>query len=442
MKQHFKFMILIIFVITILLKPLNVEASSTALPINPGISPSIVSQSEFMTWLLSLYGIRSNNTRLIDNTNFMELVEREIQNGNYDINIDELKNELYTGYVYSPYKVTIPRSKFIKLGQILGSIFSLANGVNVQVMVPDGEGTFNADYTINVLNNEFGESYNNVQSYTPVFNEIFTNYSNRIESIHAFKYSIGEPYIVTNIIFCLDYDWTIENNVAHFQSDWILFSCTTRGVDTVGYGMANKSDIDTLDLPQDGIIEIGKSNFMDGTVSINPDFTQQLINGAYSLITPYTMDITSEDVVIPVPKDIPTILENVSTGEISTTQAIEEAQSVPVDTTDTQAIAQAQTLVFSPSPEFQTYGLGDIFPFCIPFDIYHILISFVDPPKTPEFDIQLPDGGHDREGNITFYTQHVSFEQFDNIASLARTLELVIFGIGLAVITRSFIMRA
>lgn len=441
--KHYKYMILIIFYIIVLLKPLKVEASAPALPINPGISPTIVSESEFTSWLFSLFGVRSHNTTLLDNTEYLSLVEQEMKKLDSTFDINEFKSQVFNGYVARPYKVTIPKSKFVNLGKAIGSTFALANALNVKVIVPDGEGYYNSDYTIDVLNNINNSSqynYNGLKSYT-MFTDIFSTYANRISTIYAYKYDFT-TYNSTYIIFALDSDWTINNTIATFNSEWLLFVCNLDDGGITGASIQPKSKYDTLEIPQDGIIEIGKSNYIDGIVSIDPAFVQPLINGVYGLITPYTMDITAENVVIPIPKNIPDILDRVTAGEISATEAIEEAQTVPVDTTDEQAIEAAQAIVFSPSPEFQTYGLGDLFPFCIPFDIYHILTSFIDPPKIPEFDIKLPDGGHDQQGNVTFYTQHVSFEQFNDIASLARALELVIFGIGLAVITRSFIMRA
>ena len=63
-----KKLIIVLITISVLLIPINVKASAPALPINPGISPSIMSEAEFATWLFTLFGVRSHNTtNILDN---------------------------------------------------------------------------------------------------------------------------------------------------------------------------------------------------------------------------------------------------------------------------------------------------------------------------------------------------------------------------------------
>lgn len=436
MKKTITIFIAIIILLNI---PLRVNASSVTIPYNPGINPSVLSESELTSWLFSLYGVRSHNTTLLDNTNYLSLVEAEMKKLDPDFDINEFKNEVYTGYVAEPYKVTIPRNKFIQLGEAIGSTFALASAINVKVQVPDGEGAYNADYTIDRLNDNFLLNYNGLKSYT-MFTNIFVNYANRINSIHAFNTSYA-TYNSTTIVFSLDNDWTINNNIATFQSDWLLFVCNVENGGITGTSLVPRSKYDTLALPQDGIIEIGKSNTIDGIVSINPDFTQALIDGAYALITPYTMDITSEDVTVAIPNNVAGILEGITAGTISGEQAIADSRAIPVDITDPQAIASAQQAVGSSVPEFQTIGLADLFPFCIPFDIVNFLRAFTADPQAPEFDIKLPNG-KTIDGKIQYDTYHVSFAQFNWIAEIVRSMEVVAFCVMLALATRNRMVRS
>ena len=436
-----KKLLIVLITISVLLMPINAKA--TAIPYNPGISPSIMSESEFTSWLLTLFGVRSNNTKYITNTDYLNQLQEELTNKGIDLDINEMKNELYSSYMTNYYKVVIPKHKFNQLGEAIGSTFALASAINVKVSVPDGEGAYSADYTIQVLNEEFGNVYNGVQAYTPTFNNMFTTYGNRINSIHAYKYSLGSDYIVTNIIVALDNDWEIENNVAQFESDWLLMSITTHGTECVGFSYTPRTKWDILDLPQDGIIEIGKSNYIDGIVSINPDFTQALIDGAYTLVTPYTTDVTADTIEVAIPNDVDGILQGVTDGTISTTQAIEESKAVPVDTTSSAAVAGAIAAVtpLTMPTEFQTYGLADLFPFCIPFDLVNFFRAFNDTPKTPEFDIKLPNG-QKINGEMQYITYHVDLHDFDGIANVVRKIEVVAFCILLCAVTRSRMIRS
>lgn len=438
-----KKLIILLITMTVLLMPIRVYASAPAIPINPGINPTLMNESEFASWLFTMFGIRSHNTTNINNTNYINQLQEELTKQGVELNIQDVINELYEGYTTTQYKVVIPKEKFTKIGQAIGAQFALANAINVQVSVPEGEGNYNADYTIKELNEKFGNVYNGVQAYTPTFNEMFTNYGNRIASIHAFKYSLGTEYIVTNIIISLDDEWTVENNVAHFNSDWLLMSVTTRATECVGFSYAPKTKWDTLDLPQDGIIEIGKSNYIDGTVSINPDFVQSLIDGAYTLVTPYTTDVTADTIEVAIPNNVDTILVGVTAGTISATQAIEESKAIPVDVTSSAAVAgaiAAVTPLVKPT-EFQTYGLADLFPFCIPFDLINFFRAFNATPKTPEFDIKLPNG-QKINGAMQYTTFHVDLHDFDGVADIVRKFECVAFCVLLCAITREKMIRS
>ena len=422
---------------------LPIKVNATALPYNPGISPSIMSEAEFATWFLTLFGIRSHNTTNIYDTDYLDYLQEKFTENGADVDINEIKKIYNDSYLHHYYKVVIPQRTFKQFGEAIGSTFALASAINVKVSVPDGEGTYNADYTIKVLNEEFGNVYNGVQAYTPTFNEMFTNYGNRIASIHAFKYSLGNEYLVTNIVVALDEDWSLENNEAHFQSDWLLMSVTTRGAECVGFSYAPKTKWDTLSIPQEGIIEIGKSNYIDGIVSINPDFTQALIDGAYSLVTPYTTDVTADSIEVAIPNDVSGILNGVTEGTISTTQAIEESKAVPVDTTSSAAVAGAIAAVtpLTMPTEFQTYGLADLFPFCIPFDLINFFRAFNATPKTPEFDIKLPNGKK-INGEMQYTSYHVDLHDFDGVADIVRKIECVAFCVLLCSITRQKMIRS
>lgn len=98
------------------------------------------------------------------------------------------------------------------------------------------------------------------------------------------------------------------------------------------------------------------------------------------------------------------------------------------------------TPIPTPSPDIQSEvlqgsvkGLEDIFPFCIPFDIRDMLKMFKASRKAPCISGTIPLGD--------FYTWEVEIDmsRFDSVAAVLRTLELIIFIIGLAIVTKDLI---
>ena len=79
-----------------------------------------------------------------------------------------------------------------------------------------------------------------------------------------------------------------------------------------------------------------------------------------------------------------------------------------------------------------TPDLRSVFPFCIPWDIYHIFLIFDtgENRKAPHIDFIFPG---------TDWHIDVDLAQFDPVAALLRLLELILFIVGLAVATRKLI---
>lgn len=84
-----------------------------------------------------------------------------------------------------------------------------------------------------------------------------------------------------------------------------------------------------------------------------------------------------------------------------------------------------------------TLDLTDIFPFCIPFDIYEFLSILAAEPEAPVFHwkVPVPQLG-------TEYEVEVDLSPWDNVAKLFRTLELLAFIVGLAMMTRDKFIRS
>lgn len=88
--------------------------------------------------------------------------------------------------------------------------------------------------------------------------------------------------------------------------------------------------------------------------------------------------------------------------------------------------------VYQPGSSY-ALDLTDMFPFCIPFDLYRGSRLLVAEPEAPRFvwDVPLPLGDT--------YELVIDLSVFDGVAAIARKMELLAFLIGLAVMTKKII---
>lgn len=86
------------------------------------------------------------------------------------------------------------------------------------------------------------------------------------------------------------------------------------------------------------------------------------------------------------------------------------------------------------SLELAMPDLKDIFPFCLPWDIYEVFQKFRANRKAPEIDWTF-----ESELFGFSYTLHVDLEDYNTAAEILRLLELIAFIVGLAVATRKLI---
>lgn len=84
-----------------------------------------------------------------------------------------------------------------------------------------------------------------------------------------------------------------------------------------------------------------------------------------------------------------------------------------------------------------TYALKDFFPFCIPFDLYHVIEILNADPVAPKFDIPIPS--YTASGTLTSNYITVDLSIFDTAALVFRVCIFLIFMVGLIVITRNLI---
>ena len=137
---------------------------------------------------------------------------------------------------------------------------------------------------------------------------------------------------------------------------------------------------------------------------------------------------------------IPSIKEYVEsitlTGDLVISDSVDDSVDVPGD----DAIPGEDDVVV---PELgalgdYTVGLSDLFPFCLPFDLIDFISILARDPKAPyfEYDMALPSWIN--EGSYKFV---IDLSPFDDAAKLLRTMETLLFIIGLIILTRDKMIR-
>ena len=216
----------------------------------------------------------------------------------------------------------------------------------------------------------------------------------------------------------------------------------------------------------DNIININKDAY-DGPDVLNPDKEWKgTVDGAApdtnidQLCGNIFNDVSQNDIVIddevvdtplyptPVPTTAPTtapaddVLEGINdligqqdqiiAGQDAIAQDVEGIKE-GVESID-QAIADSLAVPDEEAIEDYKFDLHTLFPFCIPWDIYALVTCFDAEPITPS--VQIPFNVP--VANL-YYTFDLDLHDFDGLAAVLRNLELISFGVGLAILTSKVI---
>lgn len=84
--------------------------------------------------------------------------------------------------------------------------------------------------------------------------------------------------------------------------------------------------------------------------------------------------------------------------------------------------------------DYKVTGLSDVFPFCIPFDMYDLLTILAADPKAISFDYTFYFGE-----DLGEYTINIDLSVFDPVLQVVRTMELLLYIFGLMLVTRNLI---
>lgn len=89
--------------------------------------------------------------------------------------------------------------------------------------------------------------------------------------------------------------------------------------------------------------------------------------------------------------------------------------------------------------EYVVPGLSEVFPFCLPFDVYNFLSALAADPVPPSFTCEL--AFPEQLGGSQYIEIDLDNPTFNQLASVLRTMELLLFIVGLAYVTRSRFIR-
>lgn len=97
-----------------------------------------------------------------------------------------------------------------------------------------------------------------------------------------------------------------------------------------------------------------------------------------------------------------------------------------------QEATNAQVVSDQPG-DYQVNGLTTVFPFCIPFDLYNFVACLAADPVAPSFTWRFYVPG------ICDESIEIDLSEFNAAAQVLRTMELLLFCVGLAFVTRKII---
>ena len=125
-------------------------------------------------------------------------------------------------------------------------------------------------------------------------------------------------------------------------------------------------------------------------------------------------------------QDLTTWQQGVADGSISLDQAVQDITADTGSSGDTPSGSVPDMLPYA-------LDLTDFFPFCIPFDIYDFFAALIAEPEAPKFHWEFQD----LSGRT--YSIDIDLSPWNGLAATFRSMQLLLFIVGLAVASRKFI---
>lgn len=344
--------------------------------------------------------------KIVINNRFVVLISAfaAFLQAKFGLQNNEYYNVVQVGYTFG--NVVVYHSPFDSYGYN-GYHTVFTNSVEAYyVVVDDGRSGHTGNYGIYVVSEVQTIPYNNVymSPQNAVLNTYTGNYTGgRTGTINGLSYDTS--YYVTLISTQgVEYlnRYMPEVVVVYYQ-DFIAMLNENRDIDYNNVG---------IDIVTDGIVlPLDDSNYEEGDgaiIDVGADWGTTI------------GDITDET--------IPDAFSDGKEGEATITYESEDAVEDQVENTLQQEISQDVS-------DYQSPGLQDVFPFCIPFDIYAFFECLAADPVAPSFTWR-------------FYVPRICDEEFtvdlapfNTVAQIVRTMELLAFIVGLALVTRDKFLR-
>lgn len=236
-----------------------------------------------------------------------------------------------------------------------------------------------------------GSSYDGTATYT------LTNRNNHSTYYASLRSNVESDFNYSNIPIS-DVQYNMSSNNAWINHDWVQPAYEPAGI-YVNTGVIVNPSSDQDYTPGDGaILDVG------GLWSSDLD---EILNG-----------------------DIPDALDD--SGELDASMEYVGEDVVAEDVVEDSSLTNS---VSSNVSDYQTPGLQSVFPFCIPFDIYSFFECLAADPVAPAFTWRFYVPG------ICDEEFTVDLAPFSTVAQIVRTMELLAFIVGLALVTRDKFLR-
>lgn len=373
---------------------------------------------QFGNWIVSNNEIFSSELPSIQSETVLNI-------GNYSFPM------VSTGDVISSTGTSSSGSKaIVTLNSVTGSnVFAISmysnlssNGTMLYFFSPN---SFNVRYTPSGAISGAAATYSSYKvSNSPFYRSNTGAYAGRFGNFEGIPYISG--YSGTS---------GLENFLKSLGSEYEII---TSGGDIPDqfYGDTWADNVSGLSLPEGytGAIDTGVIQGLQDQIQGVGDYViglQDYIHALEDAINGREADVPVEDTdtslpfPVPVPQEVSPTYEPVAPESYPAEDEVEDIVNPEITAPSTDIINGLQ------------FDLTQVFPFCIPFDIYALLQKFVADPVAPQVHI---------DWNIPFvdsnFVLDIDFSAYNSVAAVLRTMELIGAIVGLAIATRSIYLRS
>lgn len=272
---------------------------------------------------------------------------------------------------------------------------------------------------INVVYNEWTYGSNPSPDSSLDYDKNAIKYAGLLPSYESFKASGARYAIYPYGPYCAYADGVIVPSGS---------VCPDKTVGGIGAALEDGKSIDAVNMPDlnvGGSKSICPDGVLDGSIPIADavaDVIVGLTDGTLSW-SDYVADVAVGTPTISVP------VEGTETGVIDYPITDTGVSDAPIEETPDQPGDVQVPEGLAP----YTVQLKDFFPFCIPFDIVDFVGVLCADPVAPSFEWTFTQYSGQKD------TLEIDLSPFDQVAQLLRNMELLLFIIGLAFLTRNLI---